>query len=96
MALSGGAGWNSGKPAALSGRERVLERLPYRRRLSTVGGGGGSMVVSHWGGGGRRWTGQRGRWVLRGPQGFGWLTGGGLEVGTHGGLVTASIVAQWR
>jgi hypothetical protein len=41
MALSGGAGWNSGKPAALSSRERVLERLPYRRRLSTVGGGGG-------------------------------------------------------
>jgi hypothetical protein len=43
MALSGGAGWNSGKPAALSGRERVLERLPYRRRLSTVGGGGGAQ-----------------------------------------------------
>jgi hypothetical protein len=33
--------------------------------------------------------------VLRGPQGFSWLTGGGPEVTTCGGLVTASMVAQW-
>jgi hypothetical protein len=36
--------------------------------------------------------------VLRGPRGFGCLTGGGPEVVTHGGSVTASTVAAkgWR
>jgi hypothetical protein len=29
-------------------------------------------------------------------QGFSWLTRGGLEVPTRGGLVTASTAAQWR
>jgi hypothetical protein len=59
-------------------------------------GGGGSMVVGRRGSGGRRWTGQRGCWVLRGPRGFGWLNGGGSEVATHGGSMTASTVAQWH
>jgi hypothetical protein len=56
------------------------------------------MVVGQRGGGGRRWTCQRGCWVLRGPRGFGCLTGGGPEVVTHGGSVTASTVAAkgWR
>jgi hypothetical protein len=48
------------------------------------------------GGGGRRWTGRRGCWVLRGPLGFGWLTGGGSKVASRGGSVTASTAAQWR
>jgi hypothetical protein len=99
MALGSGVGRNSGKLAALSGGEWVLEgclawgaqferqgrRKPTRGgwpRRHAVGGGGWGvlMAIGRRGSGGRQWKGQRGCWVLRGPRGFGWWTGGGSEV----------------